>query len=195
MRAMLLAGAVLMIASATGTAADPPRNAALYYWQAFGTMPHFGGLGDHISTKQKRVQEEWETAPLDEVTEAALKDYSASFAYLHRGAACPDCVWASAYDTTRDGIGNLVPHLGKHWQLRSAVLLRARWRFAHGQPDKAVDDLVALVRFGRHLERGSTLIGVLNSAGIERSGGEPSQNAWAYRWYSVMSPCPKALCM
>jgi hypothetical protein len=117
--------------------------------------------------EQKRV-EEWETAPLDEVAASAIKKHADAFTYFRRGASIPHCLWASQHDHPRDGVGTRCPQVPNSYSIRYALLLRARYRFAHGQPQRAVDDLLALVCFARHLEVGSSLVGVLTSYGIER---------------------------
>lgn len=157
-------------AGVAGAAApDPPApNAALHYWQAFAVLPAPKGLGDKLTGDEQKRIDEWETAPLDETTESALKKYATSLVYLHRGSGISACVWASEADLPRDGIGARCPQVPRSHALQHPALLRARYRFAHGQPRRALDDLFALVRFARHLEVGGSLLGVLRAYAIER---------------------------
>jgi hypothetical protein len=166
--AFVLAVFAIPLASANTAKAEPTPNAALHYWQAFAALPGPAGLGDKLTEEEQKCLDEWETAPLDKTTEAALKKYSATFTYLHRGSTISNCVWASQFDLPRDGVGTRIPHVSRSYELRHATLLRARYRFANGQPRRALDDLFALVRFARHLETGSTLVGVLTAYAIER---------------------------
>jgi hypothetical protein len=165
MRAMLLAGAVVVVSTAPAAADDPlGENAALQYWQTLAMLPR----DTEIPDEQSKRLEEWATCPFDDTTDAVLKRYENALIYLHRGAVMTRCVWASAANGPRDGVGTMVPQVWMSYRLRPVVLLRARVRFAQGQPDRAVGDLVALMRFARSIETGSGLLGDLQSATIER---------------------------
>jgi hypothetical protein len=167
--AFALAIFAISVSSANSDAAEAPTpNAALYYWQAFAALPSPSGSGDKLTEDERNRIDEWETAPLDKTTEAALKKHADSLVYLHRGAAISNCVWASQFDLPRDGIGTRVHQGNKARGIRPAALLRARFRFAHGQPRRALDDLFALMRLARHLEPGGTLVGTLLGYAIER---------------------------
>jgi hypothetical protein len=94
----------------------------------------------------------------------------------------------SQLDLPRDGLGTRTPQIARSHDLRQAALLRARYRFARGQPRRAVDDLLALVRFARHLEPGGTLVGTLAGYAIERDAIRLlAANMW------VLSPEPDVL--
>ncbi len=163
-----VAFALMCLGVPAAHAAGPPTpNAALQYWQAFAALPGPKGLSQLTADEQNRV-DEWETAPLDETTRTALKKHADALAYLHRGAAIPDCLWGSQFDLLRDGIGTRCPQVARAHDLRHAALLRARYRFANGQARRAVDDLYALLHFARHLDVGSSLVGVLVGYAIER---------------------------
>ncbi|QJX00961.1 hypothetical protein [Frigoriglobus tundricola] len=167
MRGVALAVVCLSVPAAD--AADHPTpNAALLYWHAFAAMPGPKGSGDKLTEDEQKRVDEWETAPLDEATGRALKKHADALAYLHRGAAIAYCLWGSQLDLRRDGIGTRCPQVASAHGLRHAALLRARYRFANGQAHRAVDDLFALLQFARHLDVGSSLIGVLVGFGIER---------------------------
>jgi hypothetical protein len=162
---------VVFLVAEQGTGAPPPpdsRNAALHYWQAFAALPGGKTGGAALSKGQQERLDEWETAPLDETAAAALKPCAAALVQLHRGAAIGSCVWGSQFDHPLDGVGTRCPQVAAAHDVRRAALLRARYRFAHGPPRRALDDLIALVRFARHLETGSTLAGVLVASAIER---------------------------
>jgi hypothetical protein len=93
---------VLAFLSANRTfSADAPltQNAALQYWEAFAYMPSPRGSGDRLTKDEQKRLDEWETAPLDETTASAIKKYSRTLQYLHRGAAMPNCAWASQIDS------------------------------------------------------------------------------------------------
>jgi len=160
--------ALVCVAVPGACAAEPPKpNAALQYWQAFAAVPGPKGSGQLTEDERNRLAE-WETAPLDETTRTALMKHADALAYLHRGAAVPYCLWGSQLDLPRDGIGTRCPQGARAHDLRYAALLRARYRFANGQSRRAVDDLFALLHFARHLDVGSSLVGVLAGYAIER---------------------------
>ncbi len=178
-----LAFALGLIQAERAFSADKPlaQNAALQYWEAIAYLPAPKGSGDRLTQEEQKRVDEWETAPLDEITRSALKKYSYTLQYMHRGAAMPNCAWASQINLFRDGIGTFFPQGARSSDLRHVTLLRARYRFVNNQVDRAVDDLVALVRFARHLEGGSPLLGFLIALAIERDATQVlADNFWAF---------------
>lgn len=192
----------VLFAAAGARAADPPaRNAALHYWQAFALMPG-AGTADRLTDDERNRVEEWETAPIDDVTRSAVKKHADALIQLHRGAELPKCAWSIDSDLPRDGIGTRLPHVHKARELASAALLRARVRFADGEPLRAVDDLVAVVRLCRHLTGTGDMISMLAAWARERKAVEVfAANLWsvadrglvrdaATKWDSLPPPRP-----
>jgi hypothetical protein len=179
-RHFVTAAACALVAAAGARAADPlGQNAALHYWQAFALMPGVSTLDTLADDEKKRV-DEWEKAPIDDTTRSAVKKHARALIQFHRGAALSRCAWSIDNDLPRDGVGTLVPHLWKARDLASVAMLRARIRFADGEPLKAVDDLVAVVRLARHLNTNGDPMSVLVGWGRERKAIEVfAANLWS----------------
>ncbi|MBL8999903.1 MAG: hypothetical protein JNK25_02060 [Phycisphaerae bacterium] len=124
------------------------RNAALKYWEASA------GMSRELSTALGELNYEEigmtpESAEKNEAWKAALKAAGGSNAgeWLH-ASGYTRCDFEVRYE---DGVGALLPHLGK---LRSgARLLRfeARRAIIEGRPDDAARYLAALIRIGNHV--------------------------------------------
>jgi hypothetical protein len=157
----VVAAVGVLLASAGVQAADVPahRNAALQYWLAFERLPKY-----NLSDVEKKLLDEWQTAPFTPENVEILRRWQSPLIYLHRGAELKDCVWPSALNAPRDGIGVLMPQQDAR-TLAAVALLRARYRFECGRPEAGFDDVLAVVRLARHVGRDGGLIALL----IERS--------------------------
>jgi hypothetical protein len=144
----LLLGAVGLMTAAPPPApgADTPglgANAALKYWQAFAQLPTLD------EAQQKRLGE-WNTKPVDADARKLLAatGVEVSLKYLRRGDALPRCDWSLDYE---DGIGLLLPHLGRARTLAAYAALRSRQAAADGRPADGLDDALAVFALGRHV--------------------------------------------
>ncbi len=146
-RILLLAGATVILISATPGPAQPPgrsdlgANAALKYWQAFAHLP------PRDEAQQRRLGE-WRTTPLDAAARKLVADGQNSLLYLRRGAALPRCDWSLNYE---DGVGLLLPHLDKSRSLALLACLRARVAITEGHPADGLDDVLAVFALGRRV--------------------------------------------
>jgi hypothetical protein len=158
----LAAAAVcVLLASATLRAADVPshQNAALQYLIAFEYLPRPG-------TPEGRLLDDWEAVRFDEAKVETLRRWQTPLKYLHRGAELKDCVWPSALNRARDGINAISP---THHARELAVLgvLRARYRFEHGRPEAAFDDVLAVLKLARHVGQEGGMIPLLIERAVE----------------------------
>lgn len=164
---LVVAAVVVLIAAGGARAADPlAQNAALHYWQATALMPGPRGLDKLTDDEQTRIDAP-QTAPIDDTTRSAVKKHTRALIQFHRGAELPNCAWSIDNDLSRDCMP-LDPHTHKTRDVAFVALLRARVRFADGEPLKAVDDLVAVVRLARHLNGTGDLISMITGWGLER---------------------------
>lgn len=138
------------------------ENAALTYWRAFAMIPKTTkaenklvaptGSGLVPDGKSKKLVVKWQTA----------------LRLLHDGATMPNCDWGVNW--AKEGPGALLPHLAKARALARAACFRARYRWALGETEEAVEDLRAAIILARHVgpDTGNVLIGVLVKIAIER---------------------------
>jgi len=147
------------ITALAGSSADSDGNAALYYWQAFATLPKF-------SEAENKIIGDSLVAPLNETARKILAESEYSLSMLHRGTALKHCDWGINFE--EDGVHVLLPHVAASRVLTSLACLRARERFQTGQnPDGAIDDLLAAMVLGRHISVDGSLISVLVGYNIE----------------------------
>ena len=153
-------------ASAADSAATPPAtrttpNAALFYWQAFAVMPT-------LTDDERKAFEAAVKDPRSKVTpelEPVVSRFKSSLKEMHRGTKVADCDWQLDYS---EGPHLMLPHLQKARELARAAILRARLRFATGEVDAAIDDVMATLIMGRHCGRDPIAIGVLVNIAIEK---------------------------
>ena len=163
-RLLGLLTAICLVAALPALAEDPASkpeaagNAALQYWQAFGSLPH----GDK---DQEKLLEEWDRAPLDQASVKLVEGGKGALLFLHRAAKLPQCNWSLDYE---DGPKMLMPHLEKARTLARLACLRARWKFHEGKPREAVDDVVATLTLGRRVGADPVLLSMLVGFVIER---------------------------
>jgi hypothetical protein len=158
--AYLIIGAPLLVADQPPTVkSDKAENAALKYWQAFGSLPRF-------DKDQEKVLAERDTIPLDQSVGKLIESCTHALVMLHRGAALRACDWG--LDMAQDGIQTQMPHLNKGRELAHIGLLRARWNFEKGKYRAGIDDIGAVLALARHLAADNTLISLLVQQSIEQ---------------------------
>lgn len=140
------------------TASAPAPNAAVYYQQAFD-------LYSRLTVKERQIVYDFSDAPLDEEVGRLLQHSADALGLLHRGAGIHECAWPSVQ--TDEWPGASFPHLAKARNLARLAALRARWRFSRGDPAGAFDDLADAMALGRHVARGSLLVGFFVGIAIE----------------------------
>lgn len=165
---LLLTGAlcVLFITSLAAAAEPPVRdtvapNAAGIYWQAFSAMPT-------LKDDQRKVLETATgsmTAALNDELKPIVAQYRVSLHEMHRAAAVNVCDWQLDIDA---GPELLLPHLQKARELSRVALLRARQRFAMGDHEAALRDVLAVMRMGRDCGVSPILISYLVNVAIEK---------------------------
>jgi hypothetical protein len=138
-------------------------NAALKYWQAFATLPHF------TEAEQEKMSQQHLAEPLDAGARDLAKRGAYSLRMLHLGAALPQCNWGIPYE---EGIDVYLPHAQAARSLCSLACLRARVLFEDGKPADAVDDLVATIRLGRDVSRDGIYITLLVGYAVEHNALE-----------------------
>jgi len=92
--------------------------------------------------------------------------FDASLRELQRARMVATCDWQLDYEA---GPMLLLPHLQKARELSRAALLRARLRFAAGETDAAVADVVAVLKMARDSGRSALLISLLVDIAIEKT--------------------------
>lgn len=158
---MLIATAISLATSSLCFAQDDAlrENAALSYWQAFAMIPadahqHYGAL---LEALEDRDASDPQLIKLVKSSENALK-------LMHRGSRIPHCDWGIAYE---DGIAALLPHLMKLRQLSRIACLRAMHKFERMDVDGGIDDLIAVMKMGRHACADKLLISMLVGVAIQ----------------------------
>ena len=141
--------------------ADDP-NAALQYWQAFGSLPV-------MSDKERELVGAWQTAPLDPATDKLVQSSAPALKQLHRGSTCNHCDWGL---NKEDSFDLRLPHLVKARELVRVAFLRARQRMGAGQNAAAIDDIIDALVLARRVGADDILIGILVQASIEQMAVE-----------------------
>jgi hypothetical protein len=129
-------------------AAQPPNaapdlgaNAALKYWQAFAVLPA-------MDKDQERLLQGWNKVPLDGTALALVERSRNSRLYLHRGAKLSRCDWSLDVE---DGVGLLLSHCPRSLTLARLAALHARHAFERGDPKAGWEDVIDLLKLGRHV--------------------------------------------
>ncbi len=136
----------------------PADDAAPHYRKSFALLVKF-------SDGDKKLLDEYRTAPLDERVTDLLKHGEPILESLHRGAALKNCKWG--YDYAKDGFDRVGREMVSARQMASLACLRARQSFERGQGKAAVDDLCAVVVLGRHFGTDAIYIAKLVQWAIE----------------------------
>ena len=147
------------IGSAQGLDAksDLAANAAMQYWQAFSKLPT-------LNKDQEKLLADGNSIPLDAAAQELIDASRASMMYLRRGAALSRCDWCLDYN---DGMGLLLPHLGKARELARFAALHVRQECERGDKRAAQADAHAIMVLARHVGRDPILICLLVQYAIE----------------------------
>ena len=173
--ALFLGGVLTMPATLSGvlTAAERPAaaaatipNAAVIYWQAFAVLPQ--PLTDPQKTQYEAAVSN-PASPVADELEPIVMSFENSLAALSRAARVAACDWNLDYEA---GAECLLPHLEKARTLSKAALLRARLGFAAGKNDKAIADVMAVLKLARDCGSSPLLVSLLVDAAIEKSATE-----------------------
>lgn len=166
LRAFCLACTAIALSTGYASAdadADLGKNAALKYWQAFAQLPKLtDGYADKLNA-------ECLTMPLDAHARELVNKSAYALDMLHYGAALPRCNWGVDHEP---GIATRLPQAQASRALTAIALLRARLRFADGQPASAVNDLVDCLTLARHISVNGVSIMVLVGYSIETRTGQ-----------------------
>ena len=149
--------------SSADTAPVQGANAALKYWQAFATLPHF------TDAEQQKLSLQRLSDPLDAQARDIVKRGDYALRMLHLGAAMPRCDWGIPYE---EGINIYLPHGQATRPLCALACLRARMRFEDGNTAGAIDDIVAAMKLGRDVARDGLNITLLLGYAVEHHGIE-----------------------
>jgi hypothetical protein len=136
---------------------DLGANAAMKYWQAFALLPI-------LDKDQEKLLEQWNKVPLDAAAQKLIDKSRISRVYLHRGAKLQRCDWSLDYE---DGIFLRLPYLVKARTLARLTALHARHEFDQGHWKAGAEDVTALLKLARHLEREPIMIVQLVGYAIE----------------------------
>lgn len=117
-------------------------NAALTYWRAFAMIPEATDEKDAILVAPTIA------SPVAEQVEEYAAEWAPALKLLHEAASMEHCDWGIDY--SRDGFETVLPHLANARKLARGGCFRARYYFAKGEPQKAAEDLAAVVRLARH---------------------------------------------
>lgn len=168
---LLTSGVLFSLSSMAGVHADEPRpmvrtthapNAAGIYWQAFAAMPT---LKDEHKKRLDAATATTASALSDDL-EPIVDQFKVALHELHRATTVEPCDWQL---DNQAGPHLLLPHLQKARDLSRVALLRARLKFAVGENDAAVNDVLAVLRMGRDCGSSPILISFLVDAAIEKT--------------------------
>lgn len=148
-------------------AADAPKcpNAAVTYWTAFAAMPKLteaqaNKLRDSMKTVSPPVPAD--VRPLAAKFDLALQE-------LQRAHEIACCDWQLDYQA---GPYLRLEHLQHARELGRAALVRARLRFAAGETDAAIDDVLATMKMARDCGGSPVLISLLVDVAVEKDAIE-----------------------
>ena len=130
--------------------AEESRNAALQYWVAFALCPPETEAMSAATTVDERFG--FGIPVSQELAECFQGNGESALVHLHRAAKLESCEWAT--DLRRDGPSVAAPYGRKAHAFARVALLRARWRFEHGDWDSGIEDVIATMMMGRHIGRG-----------------------------------------
>lgn len=171
----LLAGGFAFWAACTSLSAraDEPKsarvafapNAAGIYWQAFSALPT-------LKEEQRKTLDAATSsteAPLSDELKPIVDQFRVALHELHRARNVAPCDWQLDMDA---GPELRMPHLQKARELSRIALLRARQRFAAGENDAALSDILAVFKMARDCSASPILISLLVDMAIEKSATE-----------------------
>ena len=145
-------------AQTSGVAPDA-ENAASQYWLAFSECRSHAQCVDLATGDDEKFGF---AVPVGEELASYFQGHGEqALIYLHRGAALSRCEWGTDLrkGPVRGFAGSQIYGEKAHYLARVA-LLRARWRFEHGDWDGGIDDVMATLALGRHLGRDKICVSV-----------------------------------
>ncbi len=153
----LIAPCVLFASARVVDAQLPSENAALQYWRAFAQMPKLSGKDlSQLNNATTDHPTEGFAVPVGPDLERLFRGSGeAALSRLRLASGLPYCTWGT--DLRRDG-PDAVPYAEQAHQLARMSLLRARWRFEHGQWDDGIDDVIDTMVMARNIGRDKMLI-------------------------------------
>lgn len=167
---LLIIGLLSLLASSGRLRADDPKpvqhsqtapNAAGIYWIAFAAFPTLTAdetklLADAASST---------SSPRSEALAPLVARWRTSLHELHRARAVAPCDWQLDVEA---GPSLLLSHLQKARELSRVALVRARLRFAAGETDAAVSDVLDVFKLARDCGSSPILISWLVDVAIEK---------------------------
>jgi hypothetical protein len=149
--------APLALPAEPGVRLEGPRNAALVYWRVWDMLPREGWT---------KAQEEYSRdpawAPSADLSKVLVENQGAVTKAIS-ASRLPECDWGLDY---QDGVGMLMPHLGKMRGMGRLLLADARRLLAAGDTAGAAERIAACVRLSRHCRGDGVLISSLVSNAI-----------------------------
>lgn len=154
-------------------AADPPQavparaapNAAGIYWHSFAAFPSL----DDEEKQLLKAATPTVTAPLSDELASLVARYGRALHELHRARAVVPCDWQLDMSA---GPGLVMIHVDKALNLSHVALLRARQRFAAGETDAALSDVLAVFKLARDCGASPIVVSMFVDAAIEKSASE-----------------------
>jgi hypothetical protein len=149
---MLFASALFLPSAVAAQAADAKpdtgTNAAVKYWQAFALLPP-------LDKDQEKLLQEWNKVPLDAAALNVINRSQTCLTAFHRAARLPHCDWGLDY---ADGIRMWVPHAPKALALARLAALHARYEFEQGHGKAGWEDVTAVLKLARDVEKDRLMI-------------------------------------
>ncbi len=140
-------------------------NAAGIYWHAFAAFPSL----DDEQKKLLKATSPTVTAPLSDELVLIVARYERALHELHRAHAVTPCDWQ--LDMTA-GPGLILPHVDKTLELSRVALLRARQRFALGETDAALSDVLAVFKLACDCGASPIVVSMFVDSAIVKSASE-----------------------
>lgn len=131
-------------------APKPVSGAALFYNQAFASMPK-------LSDADKKLFNTKEALDAQAATELVTK-WDPALRLISQGSAQTECEWGLNLSL---GPALPTPHLLKGLEISQVLGVRARLHLLEGNASAATDDLLLIFRLSRHLGQPPLLIGKL----------------------------------
>lgn len=162
----------MSVSPAAVRAAEPARtsetaartaapNAAVIYFHAFAAIPTLSAE----ETKRLEAATGSINSPLGDELKPIVARYRVALHELHRASEVRPCDWQLDYAA---GPNLLLSHLQKARELARVALLRARMRFAEGERQAAVGDVLAVFKLARDCGSSPVLIAYLVDIAIEK---------------------------
>ncbi len=177
-----------------------PGNAALGYFRAHALRPSW----PRDAAEGQKLQEKltaWEETPIDKLPVPEVKKYLAghamSFRALEAAVRLDRCDWELNLTLSVTNIDMLLPEVQNYRELARSLRLRLRVELAESDFDAAVRTAQTLMRLGKDVGEGPTLIHALVGIAISTialgSVEEISQWPGAPNFYWALAALPRPL--